>query len=270
MDPFGGLSTSCDTLTNIKSDESRTTVTYTDGIGFYSGFNTDSIATYAEFFSTAVAVRLTGVALYVDNVNSNAEGGIIVSINTVDNGFPGSVLSTVYVPYHNLSLGANYIEFYPYVSLNESFFVTYTMAYSSDDFFALQQAPFRANGTNTAFMMLPDEGWKKMSDVNPDGFASSLAIDVFLCHDVIVPLPEKSNKLTLYPNPASTTLIGKLSIESESYKIEVFDTCGRRQNVNCSVYDDTLIFFIGDLSAGLYVVRVLSYGKIYTEKFIKR
>jgi lysyl endopeptidase len=271
LDPFEGLSVSCDTLTNIKSDESRVYQTYKDGIGFYTGFNTDSIATYGEFFLHAGTSQLTGADFYVASINQDAQGGIVVNVNEDDNGFPGNQMVTFYVPYSRLNLGANYIEFYPYVVVNGNFFITYTMSYSDGDFFALQQAPFRAEGTNTAFMLIPEEGWKKMSDVNPDGLLSSIAIDAFLCHDVEAPTENKKKDFIIYPNPADNVLIGKFAQKQERYQAAVFDVRGQRQDVSCSVYEDTLVFSVGDLLGGVYVVRVItSSGKFYTQKFVKR
>src|SRR5262245_19379307 len=110
---------------------------------------------------------ITGVTLSVGSVNRNASGGVLVAIRNIDqNGLPGSLLQETLVQYNAIADTTAYAEFYPYVKIRGSFFVTYTLTYSAGDAFAVKQASWRGANNNTAYLKLTS-GWAPVTQVSP-------------------------------------------------------------------------------------------------------
>jgi lysyl endopeptidase len=270
-DPFEGIHTICNTLSNVKPGEQQDLLPYTNGQGYFSGYNTDGIATYAEKFSTADSAMLTGVTLNVGKVNIKSVGGLIVNVHSSKDGLPGVVLADVYVPYSRLHEDSlNYVGFYPYVKLADDFFISYTISYSPQDSFALKQVNWRSDLKNTAFVKR-SSAWVPMNAISPNGAGSSLGIKVTVCkHDLSESAPEETS-ITFYPNPVTTLLIGKLpgSLQGE-YQLRVYDLQGRQQPVSYNAYESNVVITTADLSPGIYIVKLLTLQGAYQFRFLKR
>ncbi|MDR2683379.1 MAG: T9SS type A sorting domain-containing protein, partial [Dysgonamonadaceae bacterium] len=80
-------------------------------------------------------------------------------------------------------------------------------------------------------------------------------------------LPVENNTLRIYPNPASDFIVVELSGASTA-KVEILTSTGNRvlsQEISSSGKMD-----ISTLPKGLYLLRVNTGGKFYTEKIVKR
>lgn len=270
LDPVGERKFSCESMTNIQLGEVSTLMFYTTGAGYFGGYNTDSIASYAEKFFTPDSVQLTAARFNVGSVNANAAGGLIVAVYADQNNLPGASLFETYVPYSALrNRTVNVLEINPPVSVMGSFYISYTMSYSEGDMFALLQAPWRADADNTAFLKL-HSGWIEMPKVSGGG--SSLDIEAVVCESI----PHNTNtgintNITFYPNPAQAALIVKLPLPegSEDVLIEIFDLQGKRIPAERHRYDNNEVISISGLNAGMYIVRMKAGGKTYQSKFIK-
>jgi hypothetical protein len=75
-----------------------------------------------------------------------------------------------------------------------------------------------------------------------------------------------SRTIVLYPNPASTEFILLRSISAPS-KVSVLDLNGRKL-VEYEFEGFSKVFKLKDLSAGVYLVKVESQGRIETMKLI--
>ena len=130
-------------------------------------------------------------------------------------------------------------------------------------------ALWRNPSSNTAWMKLTS-GWTPMNEVNPEGLGSSFYIEPILCTNTTQPVTEEPHTIILYPNPATTFLICHISFDQgKEFGLEIYDSEGRLQTVDYKTYDNDLIINIPQLSNGLYIVRVLTYERVYTGKFIK-
>lgn len=268
-DPFEGINAMCETISNVKVGEQLKLLPYTNGQGYFSGFNSDSIASYAEKFSTADSVLLTGVTLNVGSVNVQSPGGLLVSIHSNSNGLPGASLSNSFIPYSRFNEDStNYVQFYPYVKLVGDFFVSYTLSYSPADSLALKQVDWRSNSNNTAFVKL-STGWASMNTISPNGAGSSLGIKVTLCKNDLEPSPEES-PISFYPNPVSTALIGRLPEGTQGeISLQVYDLQGKLQTVKYNTYENNVVVTTADLSPGMYIIKLSTPLGVYQSRFVK-
>jgi lysyl endopeptidase len=270
-DPFEGIHANCNTTSNVKPGEQETLLPYTTGQGYFSGYNSDGIASYAEKISVADSAMLTGVMLNVGSVNKNSPGGLLVSVHGSQDGIPGPTLLDSFIPYYRLTGDTlNYVGFYPYVKLAGDFFISYTLSYSPEDSFALKQSEWRSNSSNTAFVKL-SSGWAPMSAISPNAAGSSLGIKITLCEDEPVGPPTPVTAISFYPNPTSSVLIGKLPDGvHEALHLSVYDLQGRPQNVPYTVYENNVVVTTADLNPGMYILQVSALKTLYLSKFIKR
>jgi len=268
-DPFEGINATCNTVSNVKPGEQQHLLPYTNGQGYFSGYNSGNIASYAEKFSAADSAMLTGVTLNVGSVNGQSPGGLLVSVHSSINGIPGPSLSDSYVPYYRFTEDStNYVEFYPYIKLVGDFFISYTLSYSPADSFALKQVDWRSNSNNTAFVKL-STGWAPMNTISPKGAGSSLGIKVTLCEtNLESPLEETS--ISFYPNPTTDVFIGRLPDSAQGeVSLQVYDLQGKLQTVKYNTYENNVVITTSELSAGMYIVKLSTLRAVYQSKFVK-
>jgi lysyl endopeptidase len=271
MDPFKGIHTDCETMSNVKSDEPLQLVPYETGSGYFGGYNSDNIASYAEKFTSADSALITGVFLNIGSVNINSPGGLVIHVQSKgDNGLPDLSLYDTYVPYDKLKVDPlNYVAFYPYVKVKGDFFISYTLSYSPDDTFALQQVNWRNDSNNSAFLKLPS-GWVPMNTISPNESASALGIQITSCKKVSTPVDNTNPGINFYPNPAASVLIGKLpGVMDEKFQFQLYDLQGKKQSVGYNIYDNNLVVNVADLSAGMYIIKLTTSHKAFQSKFVK-
>jgi lysyl endopeptidase len=270
-DPFEGITPDCHTKSNVNPGEQQKLLPYANGQGHYSGYNSAGIASYAEKFLVDDSVMLTGVTLNVGSVNVESPGGLWVSICSSKNGIPGTTLSESFIPYYRLTEDStNYVEFYPYVKLAGDFFISYTLSYSPEDSFALNQVDWRNNSNNTAFAKL-SSGWMPMTAISPNGAGSSLGIKVTVCEDRPIESPHQETFASFYPNPANDVLIGKLpGSATNELRLQIYDLQSKLQDVVYNIYGDNVVINTADLRSGMYIVRISTLNVYYQSKFIKR
>jgi lysyl endopeptidase len=272
FDPYETLNVSCDTITNFSNTEAMNLIPYPSGKGYFSGYNSDGIASYAERFSNDSKKLLTGITLLTSNLNVHAPGGLVVSVNAGKNGLPeGTDLFQTYIPYIQMSPNVNYVGLHPYLEVEGDYFITYTMAYSEQDTFALAQAPWRAPETNTAYVKL-GSGWAPMTQISPGGMGSSLGIEAMVCSVLPAdPPPTTATEINLYPNPTSATIIARLPLNGDvPFDAAVYNPQGRLVATYTQSFDNNLIVSTEGWSAGLYILRVSTSSQTYSARFVKK
>jgi lysyl endopeptidase len=265
FDPFDGLQVLCDTVSNIGSNEATTLMPDPSGDGFLSGCNSVGINSFAEAFDVEES-KLTGLQIFVGSIDPEVPGGIYFSILNNRNGLPGDELARVYIPLKKLHPYFNYIPFFPYVSVDDKFFVSYTMDCSSENLFALEMAPWRKS--NTAYLKTGDQ-WHAMTDINPDGMGTSLYINPILCISRAV-ADSVEEEMMIYPNPVSTQLVARLpENESEIVSVQLYRSDGVVQPVAYNNYFNSMTIDLSTFASGAYLLRVTTNNKIFMARFIK-
>jgi hypothetical protein len=109
--------------------------------------------------------------------------------------------------------------------------------------------------------------WVEVEDVYECSARDSIyispatSIEEFLANDVV-----------LYPNPANNFLIVKnLFTVKDAYKVQILDINGRLyKSLDISDLEKTeLMIYIGDLSEGQYILRIISHNNVTLYKFAK-
>ena len=271
LDTYETLSLNCDSVSNIMDGEVTGPERFTPGSGYFSGNNSDSVATFAEKLSVADSSLLTAITINVASVNSAAEGGVIVSVNENAEGKPGTSVYQNYLPYHNLVPGKNKIGVFPDVYVKDDFFICYTITYSEGSIFAIAQSVWDKRRTNTAFMKYP-ERWINMSDIYAEQKGTSLDISASVCSFNASGLEETHSTLFAYPNPASSTLVVKSPQQALlKMAIRMYDIQGKQFPINFLVRNQDIIIDTHQLRPGVYILKlVYPSTKVYELKFVKQ
>ncbi|AYB31860.1 T9SS type A sorting domain-containing protein [Chryseolinea soli] len=271
FDPYETLNVSCDTAANFSAAEPMNLIPYASGKGYFSGYNSDGIASYAERFSSDGKKLLTGITLLTSSLNVHAPGGLVVSVNSGKNGLPeGTDLFQTYIPYIQMSQEVNYVGLHPYLEVEGDYFITYTMTYSEEDTFALAQAPWRAPATNTAYVKL-GSGWAPMTQISPGGMGTSLGIEAMVCSVLPSgPPAATATEIDLYPNPTTATIIARLPLHGDvPFDAAVYNPQGRLVASYTRSFDNNLIISTEGWSGGLYILRVSTSSQTYSARFVK-
>jgi len=270
IDPFENIHAACGIRSNVKSGEEQNLELYGSGNGFFSGVNSDGLASYAEKFSVSDSAMLTGVTLNIGSINTASSGGLLVNINSDDNGLPGASLANAYIPYDRLVKDStNHIEVYPYLKVTGDFFISYTVSYSPGDSFAMMQTGWRPGADNTAYVKL-SSGWKPITTISPNGAGAAFGIKIMVCEPIVESPPADDNVVVFFPNPATGVLIAKLPVSvAGEIRLSVFNAEGKQQTVPYNVYENDVAITTADLCVGLYIVTLFTSTGVYQTKFVK-
>lgn len=270
LDPFEDIDPYCEAVSNINTNESTGLESYIPGTGFYSGYNSDNISSYAEKFTVADSMMLSSASFSIGSVNTEAAGGLVIAVHQANTfGLPGSILHETFVPYKTLTESVGYVTFYPYIKVVGNFFISYTLNYSAEDVFAVNQALWRSDKSNTAYLKLPS-GWAPMNEVSPQSAGTSFDIKADVCRDVSPEPKPESLTVDFYPNPSSLSIVGKLNFTfPERLDLQVFDLQGKQQTAPFQVVDNNVVINIATLTPGIYLLRMITPQKIFTAKMVK-
>jgi lysyl endopeptidase len=270
-DPTDGMVVQCDTLTNVETKEITRSLRLKAGEGYVAGCNNQGITAYAEEFFSPDSALLEGTHLIIGTFDPEAAGGIIVSVDTEEHGKPGEQIMQKYIPYSQLQLFSNYVEFYPGIAVKGKFFISCSPDCSATDEFALEQAEWRASGLNSAWIKQSSQ-WLPMTAAHEEGFGSSLSIDAMLCTIKDRFAGQTSSLLiNLYPNPSSSVLMGSVSNDSaDLYRLAVFDMQGQSKTVDVAIYGNDFVMDVSALDAGVYVLSIYSGQGTLHRRFVKK
>lgn len=81
-------------------------------------------------------------------------------------------------------------------------------------------------------------------------------------------MAQEAKKLSLYPNPSSELLTIRFDGERGA-SFDVMDLTGRRMQEGKLMSGGTTVINVGEFPAGIYFVRVIDGGKVYSSKFVR-
>lgn len=282
IDPYISNSTGADTLSNIPPQTPRSVTALTSpGLGFTTGFNTDTINGYGEFLGSTGRKYILELLIRPSVARSQSPtDSITFSIRGVSGGKPGSIIAQVkaaMIPsYSNHQIS---IPFRNAAEVNGDFFVTWELSYLMPVFpdlrqFAVYHSPeaaepsentawFRINGSWDPFLIHPSMPGAYSLDVAVVTAESTVRTDV-------KGVAEAAG-FVIYPNPAGSFInIRSDQISGDSF-IYIVDSAGRvchTDSVTLNPSGDNNLK-TDKLAPGLYIVVVENNGRRFTARFIK-
>ena len=265
-----GVSSYCDTLSNVSTGDVIGGKSVSGTWGYYAGHNGKKIKGYAEYFYTYTFTQVEALLVPVtQSVYGSNDASVRFYVWADDNGKPGEELGNKKVYIRNLSANqTNVVRFNEPVLVNGPFHVGFKVNYNdsdnddvSDDLFVVPVVTNRpANGLNT-MSVLKNNVWYSTPEFL--SFNTTLPIEPVSCLTGIEELEAEENAIDVYPNPTT----GMLNIsfnnmpESGVCRVEIYDALGRLvigrlQTSELVSAMGTISMDISSYPEGLYIVRI--------------
>lgn len=283
-DPYAPNNLTVDTLYNILQGETTLVTKYTPaGNGYATGYNSDSLVMYAEYFSNPAGREISEVLINLGNVNSVASADSASIYILADGASPGNILARQKIL---LSEAKNefvlHVDFKNTIPVNGNFYVGWSIWYKENAMtelrqFAVFQSPDRSNpALNTAWFSNGLQ-WKKFTQ-HPS-FPSSLSLDVKVITignsviDHIIKAVNYEKKFLIYPNPATSRLLINSQYIHNEVTIEIYDARGslvRHKMVNAAFPGETDLDTTGLISGIYYMIIKSGTEREYQKLIISR
>jgi lysyl endopeptidase len=280
-DPYASNLLTIDTLSNIASTEVRSVTKYpSGGYGYTTGYNSDSLVMYAEYFNNPSGKQVSELLISIADVN------VVTSVDSAriyllsGGAIPGMVLASQKIFLNEakdtFTLRVDFT--YP-ISAGNSFYVGWKIWYkefapSETRQFAVFHSPDRVNPSSCTAWFNDGLQWKKFT-VHPY-MPMSVSLDVKavvignpVYNSIIQPITAK-NDFVLFPNPAT----GKFFITSSSQyrhtEVIIYDSQGSilQSQAAAGMFPGRGEINIQGLHEGLYYVAIISDGKREIHKLI--
>ncbi len=268
-DPYAPNLLTVDTLSNLASAELRVITPLTSGSGYSTGFNSDSIIAYAEYFKNPSAKQLSGILMNMA-VADPVHPYDSVSLSVFADGTsPGAVLAHQTILFVEAKdTFVTRVDFKNTISTGGNFYVGWKIYYkmpaaSEPRQFAIFHSQYRADTAQNTAWFNDGVSWKKFT-MHP--FAPGpLSLDVKAIvignstPDAISDQHSGSPGFNVYPNPAREHLIISSDNSVGEADIDLFDLRG------APVYHDKVInAFPGKIDRDISYLKKGSYYLVIT------
>ncbi|MCD4770477.1 MAG: T9SS type A sorting domain-containing protein [Bacteroidales bacterium] len=236
-DPFYTNFLNSDTLNNFAEDEMFLTMYDLPQTGYTTGYNSDSIISYAEKFFTLKDVEITDIYLYVGSSTLLTSSDSVSIYIMSDNGGPDQVIDSETVFLQEVKDTFNLrVDFREPVSVVGDFYISYRVWYGADALSEPRQFAIFHSGTipveNNSAFFLDNYGWHPFTDHPYDPAPRHLKISVVTVVSSIVnslkDMAIELNHFLVYPNPFGNFIrIKRDSPLDDNSSIELIDINGR-------------------------------------------
>jgi len=280
-DPYAANLNTNDTLSNIGSTENLTLFKYSlPGQGYPTGFNSDSLVMYAEYFNNPPGHEISEVWLNIAKANS------VVSTDTVnvfvfnDGLTPGNILASQKVFINEAKDSFNLkIDFNNTVPVTGNFYIGWRIwfvnkALAETRQFAVYHSPDRVLPAKNTAWFNNGSGWKSFLQHPFGSISVSLGVKVItVANSVVNNISE--NKATvpeflIFPVPATDQIIiSSKKIEPEVLA-RIIDLTGNvLQSIKISgKFPGEIRLDISTLKKGFYLINLISEVKSETHKIL--
>jgi len=280
-DPYSPNFVLSDTISNNFSGDTLLTKYNLPQAGYTTGFNSDSILSYAEEISYTGTGFITEVFVYGgDTRYILSADSVTFFILESQGGSPGAVVARKAVliketqDFYLLS-----VDFGLPVEINGDFFIAYRVWYKNrastdSQQFAVCHSPEVSASENTAWYS-DDTGWHPFTEhpYSPGGYHLYMSAVLVRESNVnsIDSMLDKSNYL-IYPNPFDDNItLSNGTPNGEKVIISLFDINGKLRGKYTRVNDgNILISGLGILEPGIYFIYVAGSGLEDAYKIIKQ
>ena len=280
-DPYLPNLSTVDTVTNILPGEQTEVTPYpVTGNGYSTGYNSDSLVMYAEYFSNPDTKEISEVILNI----AKAKAVLIydsVKVYVFNDGpVPGQIIASQKIFINEAKDQFQLrIDFKNTVPVAGNFYIGWQIWYRSAAIsetrqFAVFHSPDRISpGLNTAWF---NDGtvWKQFTDHPFAPMATSLDVKVILIGNSVVDVinnpREETPDFVIYPNPARDYLIISSKKVFSEIRVDIIDSKGWNilNNVFINEFPGDKYLDVSWLSTGLYYVNLISGNKKEAHKFI--
>lgn len=238
-DPYTANNLTNDTLYNILSTETSSVTGYSlPGTGYSTGFNSDSITGYAEYFQNIKSEEIAEIWINIAKSNYVNPADSLRLFVFADGVQPGQILASkrffIREAKDSYLLKMDFDKTFP---VTGNFYVGWKFWYGSKAIsesrqLAVFHSPDRFSYSLNSAWFLKNGVWKPFIDHPFTPGSMSLDVKVILTGNSIVNQiktnSERSNDFYLYPNPASTFITINSESEYKHLKCELFDLTGNK------------------------------------------
>jgi lysyl endopeptidase len=272
IDPYGFTDSQCDTFSNVAKSETLDLTHAKLSWGWISGHNSSGYTRFAEKFSVIDSLQVPGIYLNVAKAyNTNIFSNITIKI------WNGSTVPTTEKYSKSIFIqdlqpnALNFIDFDSLLTLKGSFFIGYTISYTSPvDTFAVYHAINRGS-TGSSSMMIYNGSWHNIIDVTSPKIYTSLAIGIPGCKglDPSLKVPEVSKRsLTIYPNPCFDYATVEFPYQIDHMKVECVDMMGKYTNLRHESFDEGIHLDLSNLKSGIYTLILTMKNNQWIGRFV--
>ena len=260
----------CDTLCNLRDDETAIKLGAHGLDGYLGGHNGDRITMYADKFEYYTFNEISSIIVPIMKLEYSNPNSYITFITWDGNDpVPTNIISEQKVYLRDLR--ENYfqeINFTEPLRVDGPFDLGYSIEYGNGTNIVIGLSHNRGYGRPSTLFVYKDDVWQKVSDAY-DGITTSTGIKVKSCL-VGIEDQEFSSNIGIYPNPCRNqlTIENEYGFEANDF-IEIFDNLGRLVYSNYNLSGNTIEINTTNLPNGTYITRMFTQGKVAVQKFEK-
>jgi lysyl endopeptidase len=280
-DPYASNLLTVDTLSNIAGSEVRSVTKYpVSGNGYTTGYNSDSLVMYAEYFANPSNKQVSEVLINLAKVNAvtTADSAKIYLLS--GGAMPGTVLASQKIflseAKDTFLLKA---DFKNTISAGTSFYIGWKiwyndMAAAETRQFAVFHSPDRVVPASCTAWFSNGSPWKKFTQHPYSPMSVALDVKVVVIgNPVYNGIPDQKadkKEFSVYPNPAGQYFYVSSSSVFRNVEIAIFDTRGSlvRSAAVKGMFPGREEINIQTISNGIYYVAITSEGKREIHKLI--
>jgi hypothetical protein len=270
-----------DTLSNLAAGENRIITKYpVTGQGYATGYNSDSLVMYAEYFKSTPGHEISEVWLNTAVVNSISTADSVRVYVFNDGPVPGAVLASQRIFFTQAKDSFQIkIDFNKTVPVNANFYIGWKIWYSSRAMsesrqFAVFQSPDRVLAAKNTAWFNNGVIWKPF--LQHPRFPMSVSLDVKVIRtgtSVLNNVTDTRLKITefnVYPNPASNHIILSSGKIIGDVSMRIMDQTGavfKRDRIKGRFPGEASID-VTEFKPGLYIIELRSEGFTETHKVL--
>ncbi len=280
-DPYAQNLLTSDTLSNLGTSEKRIIIKYpVTGQGYATGYNSDSLVMYAEYFKSTSGHEISEVWLNTAVVNSISTADSVRVYVFDDGPVPGAVLASQRIFFTQAKDSFQIkLDFNKTVPVNANFYIGWKIWYSSRALtearqFAVFQSPDRVLAAKNTAWFNNGVTWKPF--LQHPSFPMSVSLDVKVIRTATSVLNKVTeNKLKLaefnvYPNPASGWIILSSGKIAGDVLIRIMDQTGavlKTDRIKGRFPGEASID-VSEFQPGIYFIELRSEGIAETHKVL--
>jgi lysyl endopeptidase len=280
-DPYAQNLLTSDTLSNLAPSEKRIISKYpVTRQGYATGYNSDSLVMYAEYFKSTPGHEISEVWLNAAVVNSISTADSVRVYVLGDGPVPGAVLASQRIFFTQAKdTFLIKLDFNKTVPVNANFYIGWKIWYSNRALtearqFAVFQSPDRAQAAKNTAWFNNGVTWKPF--LQHPSFPMSVSLDVTVIRTATSVLNKvtenkvKMEEFNVYPNPASDWIILSSGKIAGDVSIRIMDQTGtvlKTESIKGRFPGEASID-VSELKPGFYLIELRSEGFTETHKVL--